>query len=145
MDDAAVRLHLYREFVETGRPPSAARLAEILQTSVAHVRAAMERLAAVKVIVLQPESRELMVAAPLSALPTPFLVHAGPRSFFGACIWDALGIIAMLRRDATLETSCPCCGEGMAIEVRGGCLLPAPGVVHFGVPAKRWWDNIVFT
>lgn len=145
MDDTAVRLHLYREFVDSGRAPSAARLAGILHAPVDQVRTSLERLASGKVIVLQPESRELMIAAPLCALPTPYRVHAGPRSYFGACIWDALGIMAMLPGDATLETSCPCCGEGMALEVLGGQLLPAPGVIHFGVPARRWWENIVFS
>jgi hypothetical protein len=143
--DTTVRLRLYGEFVESGRAPSAGRLAEVLESPVGEVRAALERLASGKAIVLQPESRELMIAAPLSAIPTPFLVHAGPRRFFGACAWDALGVMAMLGRDTALETSCPCCGEAMALDARGGELLPAAGIVHFGVPARQWWDNIVFS
>lgn len=143
--DTLIRLQIYRDFVETGRPPSTARLAEILQTPLAEVRAGMERLAAGKVIVLQPESRELMMAAPLCAVPTPYLVHAGGRSYFGACVWDALGIMAMLRRDAALETSCPCCGEALGMETVADRLTAAPGIIHFGVPARRWWENIVFS
>jgi hypothetical protein len=95
--------------------------------------------------VLQPESREILIAAPLCAVPTGYVVKAGRQAFFGACVWDALGIIAMLNLDATMETSCGCCGEAMAVVARRGELAPADGVVHFGVPAKRWWDNIVFT
>lgn len=143
--DTRLRLHLYRDFVETGRPPSTERLADSLQAPLADVRAGMERLAAGRAIVLQPESRELMMATPLSALPTPYLVRVGSQSYFGACVWDALGIIAMLRRDATLETSCPCCGEALAIEAVAGRLTRAPGIIHFGVPARRWWENIVFS
>ena len=94
---------------------------------------------------LQPESREILMANPLCAVPTPYLVRAATRSFFGSCVWDALGIIAMLKTDAMLETSCPCCGEGMTLEIRGGRPSSTQGIIHFAIPAKRWWENIVFT
>src|SRR4051812_31536519 len=108
--DTDVRLALFRDFVDTGRPPSAVRIADVLQMPMKEVRAAMERLHAGKAIVLQPESREILMANPLCAVPTPYLVRT-VRSYFGACVWDALGIMAMLKVDAVLETSCPCCGE----------------------------------
>jgi hypothetical protein len=142
--DTKVRLLLYREFVKNSRAPSSSRIAELVEMPVEEVRAAMERLAAGRVIALQPESREIMIAAPLSNVPTPYLVRA-EHPFFGACIWDALGIMAMLKTNATLDTSCPCCSEAMAIEVLGGALSPTSGIIHFGVPAKKWWENIVFT
>lgn len=143
--DVDVRLTLYRDFIQTGRAPSAQRIAQIVRARLDHVRAALERLAAGKVIVLQPESREILMANPLSAVPTPFLVWANDRSFFGSCVWDALGIIAMLQTDGTLETSCSCCGEAMTITIRNGQPLPIQGVIHFAIPAKRWWEHIVFT
>jgi hypothetical protein len=33
----------------------------------------------------------------------------------------------------------------MTLRVEGGALEPAEGVAHFGVPARRWWDNIGYT
>lgn len=143
--DTELRVQLYAEFVRTGRAPSTLRLAEIMKTPVERICASMERLAAGKAIVLQPESREILMANPLSAVPSSFLVRTEDRSFFGSCVWDALGIIAMLNRDATLETSCSCCGEAMAIDIRGGRPSDPNGVIHFAIPAKRWWENIVFT
>jgi hypothetical protein len=143
--DQELRQRLFGEFVRTGRAPSAAQLAEWLQAPLEQIRASLERLAAGKAIVLQPESRDILMANPLCAVPTPFLVRAGDQSFFGSCVWDALGIIAMLGRDATLETSCHCCGEALTIEVREGRPLRENGIIHFAIPAKRWWENIVFT
>src|SRR5689334_13598715 len=122
--DIVVRLRLYSEFIETGRAPSAARLAQALSLPPEQVRAALERLAEGRAIVLQPESREVLMANPLCAVPTPFVVHASGRSYFGTCAWDALGIMAMLRVDASLETSCPCCGEAISLESRENALLP---------------------
>jgi alkylmercury lyase-like protein len=143
--DTQVRVELFREFVQSGRAPSADRIAELMGMPEEEIRSALERLASGKAIVLQPYSRELLMAAPLYAVPTPYLVRVGNRSFFGACIWDALGIIAMLRTDGLVETSCPCCGEAMRIPVRDNRPAPVNGVIHFALPAKRWWENIVFT
>ena len=143
--DTSVRLALYREFVRTASPPTTEALAAGMQSSTAEIRAALERLAAGKAIVLQPESREILMANPLCAVPTPFRVQTQEHSFFGSCVWDGLGIIAMLQSDSILDTSCACCGEAMTIDVRRGKIVPARGVIHFAIPAKRWWENIVFT
>ena len=143
--DTEVRLTLFREFVRTAECPSIQSLAETLGASVADVGAAMERLAAGKAIVLQPESREVLMANPLSAVPTPYRVRIDGRSYFGACIWDALGILAMLPGDGVVDSSCGCCGESMSIRREGGTLASAGGIIHFALPAKTWWQNIVFT
>jgi hypothetical protein len=143
--DVEVRLALYREFVETGRAPSAARLAERLGSPVDAIREAWERLSAGRAIVLQPESREVLYAPPLSAVPTPFVAHRNGRSYFAPCAWDALGVAAMLGGDAEVETSCACCGEAMRVVVRGGELVDSRGVIHFAVPARLWWSDLVYT
>ena len=150
--DTEVRLQLFQEFVATGEPPSAESLAALMRTPLTEVRAALERLAAGKAIVLQPESRTILMATPLCAVPTPFRVRGTSsaftspgRWFFGSCVWDAMGIAAMLGGDAVLDTACGCCGEAMALPFRAGEPLPAEGVIHFVIPARRWWENIVFT
>ena len=106
MNDADARLELFRAFVASGRAPSAAELGEILQTTEAAAREFLERLAAGRAIVLQPESREILFAPPLSAVPTPFVAHVGGRSYFAPCAWDALGTVALLGRDGEVESSC---------------------------------------
>ena len=143
--DTTVRLALYGEFVRTASPPTAESLAQCIHASTTDVREALERLAAGKAIVLQPQSRELLMANPLCAVPTPFRVRARGHSFFASCVWDGLGIMAMLRGDCVLDTSCGCCGEAMAIGTHDNGVVGASGIIHFAVPAKRWWENIVFT
>ena len=44
-----------------------------------------------------------------------------------------------------VDTSCPDCGESIELRVEGGELQPVDAVVHFAVPARRWWENIGFT
>ena len=143
--DTTVRLTLYNEFVRTSSPPTAEGLAERMDVQAADIRASLERLATGKAIVLQPHSREVLMANPLCAVPTPFRVRTRGQSFFGSCVWDGLGILAMLRGAGTLDSSCACCGESMTIDVADGNVLATDGIIHFAIPAKRWWDNIVFS
>ena len=151
--DAKVRRQVYEFFLKEGRAPAVRELAASLGSSTTDVRAAFERLAEEHKIVLQPDSRELLMAAPLSAVPTSFLVEVEGRSspLFANCVWDALGIPAMLHRDGSLPasrivTACGCCGERLLLRTEGERLeAPASSVCHFALPARRWWDNIVFT
>lgn len=85
------------------------------------------------------------MAPPFSAVPTPFAVFAAERLYFGNCIWDALGIPAMLSCDARVETSCGCCGEAMSMTVADQSLQTSEGLVHFAIPARKWWEDIVFS
>jgi hypothetical protein len=77
-------------------------------------------------------------------VPTPFLVKVGDRSYYGNCIWDAMGIPAMLKKDAVIEASCGCCSTAMNLLVTNGSLEEARGIAHFAIPAAHWWDDIVF-
>jgi len=142
--DVRIRAAVYDTAIATGSLPSADQLAAQLGIPLAEVRASFERLASGRVLVLQPSSREILMANPFSAVPTPFAVRADGRLYFGNCIWDALGIAAMLHTDSHIATSCGCCGEAMTLDVVDQRLEPASGVVHFAIPAKRWWEDIVY-
>jgi len=142
--DNAVRVHLYQRFVEDGRPPGVAETAAALGLDEAEASAAYRRLEEAHVIVLAPGTTNVWMANPLSAVPTPFPVETERGSFFGNCIWDGLGTIAMLGRSGRVETWCPDCRERLVFEVRDGELAPVDAVVHYAVPAARWWENIAF-
>jgi hypothetical protein len=144
-----IRVRLYELFLKLGRCPSKAEVAADFGCEVANVADAFHELAAAHILVLQPGSGEVLMASPLSAVPTPFVVEtegtASSRSWYGNCIWDALGVIAMLHGDGRVLASCGCCGESMTVQVRTSeVTAQPPGVVHFALPAHRWWDDIVF-
>ena len=139
-----VRAFVYETCLSRGLPPSVAEIAKSLNLTAADARARVQRLAEAHVLYPQPDG-EILMAPPFSAVPTPFPVQAGGVSSFGNCIWDALGIIAMMQQDGTVSTSCGCCGARLTLAVVGGALRSDQGTVHFAVPAKHWWDNIVFT
>ena len=143
--DRTVRRFVYDFAAREGRPPLVADAAAGLARVADEVAASFRRLAAARALVLQTESDEILMAPPYSAVPTPFVVESAGRSYYANCVWDALGVPAMLRRDARVETSCGCCGAALTLAVAGGALAESNGVVHFALPAARWWDDIAFT
>ena len=142
--DDRVRLHLYERFVAEARPPGVEETGEALGIGRAEAAAAYRRLEQSRVIVLAPGTTNVWMANPLSAVPTAFPVESEQGEFFGNCIWDGLGVVAMLGRSGRVSTRCPDCQEPLVFAVRDGELEPIEAVVHYVVPAARWWDNIGF-
>jgi hypothetical protein len=134
MKDDEVRARIYDVTIRTGRPPRVAELGDVGES--------LERLAAGRVIVLR--DGELLMVPPFSAVPTPFAVESGGVSYFANCIWDALGVPAMLHRNAGIVTSCGDCGSAMNVRVEDG-VAHGDGLLHFALPAREWWNDIVFT
>ena len=149
--DARVRLAVLEGFLR-GQRPSVASVASVVAAPASDVSAAFERLAAGRAFVLAPGTHDLRMAAPFSAVQTDFRVRVGERSYYANCVWDALGIPAMLAgagrpADASIETRCADCAAPLGLEVRDGRVTaePAAPVAHFAVPAARWWADIVYT
>lgn len=140
--DDSVRWHVYDVAMREGAPPPASRLGEVMDRPLAGIRAALERLAAARMLVLR--EGEILMAGPFSAVPTPFRVTTARFSGYGNCIWDALGIAATLQEDVEVDTSCGDCGAAMRVAVRGG-RVAGSGLIHFALPARLWWQDIVFT
>jgi hypothetical protein len=140
--DDVVRLAIMRMFVDEGRPPAPNELASMVEMQQAGVEASLRRLTDAHVIALAPGTPLVWMANPFSALPTPFEVRSGDRRWWGNCIWDALGGLAMIGTDGEVRTSCPDCGEPLLLEVRGGEIGGDAGVVHYATPAAQWWDDI---
>ena len=142
--DKRVRREVYDFTLRRGIPPGSANVAEALSVARQVVRDSFSRLATAHVLVLQPESGEILMANPFSAVPTPFRVEVAGFVAYGNCIWDSLGIPAMLKADAIIDSSCGDCGTAMQIAVSDG-EVSGDGLLHFAIPARDWWNDIVFT
>ena len=146
MDELDVRLRntTYRRFVELGRAPTAAEVADAEQSTVASVNEGWRRLHDARALVLHA-SGAIRMANPFAADPTAYRVQAGGRSWFANCAWDAFGICAALGVDGEVDSTCPDCGEAIHVEVRDQQPSDPSLVFHCLVPASTWWDDIVFT
>ncbi len=144
-EDAAVRLFVYEQ-ARQGRIPAPIDIAREFSVT---PRAAGETLQRLErdhdALVLLPGSPYVWLADPFSALPTDYPVTSATGRWHGACIWDAMGIAALVGASCEIPTACPQSGVGLRVTTRDHELLDAPGVVHFAVPSRRWWESIGFT
>jgi hypothetical protein len=143
--DTDIQQHVYRFTAEHGKPPTSAAVASALGVEPSDVLAAFRRINARRLLVLAPQTGEIVMAPPFSAVPTSFRVEANGRAYFANCVWDSFGVAAALHSDAAIESSCACCGEPMSLRIAGGQPVPEPAVAHFEVPAAHWWDDITYT
>ncbi|HEY3054751.1 MAG TPA: organomercurial lyase [Thermoanaerobaculia bacterium] len=156
MDDR-VRCVIYDIAMREGVPPTSQRVGGILGIGSNDVLESFRRLADAHMIVLRDDG-EILMAGPFSAVATPFRVSAGPSpgasrhplpegeglSCYGNCIWDALGIPAMLHADAIIDTTCAQSSTPAQLSVMDG-QLTGDGLMHVVVPARLWWLHIVYT
>lgn len=104
----------------------------------------LRALEAVHALVLD-RTGAIAFANPFATPPAPFRVTTDDRVYHAICAWDALGVLAALNRDGTVETHCPDCGGAIEAGVHRGAMDPAEAVVHFLVPAARWYEDLGFT
>jgi hypothetical protein len=140
-----IRLAVYQCILETGRVPLAAQVSDRLSIAVEDVRTEFRRLQTIHAFALAPASDEILMAHPFSAAPTAYVVRSAGLAFWANCAWDALAIPAMLGLDASVDARCADCGERILFTFSAGTLEPQPAVIHFAVPPRRFWDNVVFT
>lgn len=141
-----IRLFIYEFMLSSDRCPTLNEISlEAGLTPLATKQVLQQLETTHSAIVLSPGSGNVWLADPFAALPTPYPVISGSHSWFGMCVWDALGILVVADRDGRAPTLCPVSGEALELEVEAGSLASSPGVVHFAVPASEWWKNIGFT
>jgi hypothetical protein len=144
--DTAVKLRIYNVIAETTRMPTSSEVARALNCPTEEVEAAFQRLYQKRLLVLEPGSASrIRMAPPFSGVKTPFLVAVKGKSYYANCAWDALGIPAALHEDGDVAASDGHTGEPMSLQVRDGKPVPQECVIHFAVPAARWWDDIIYT
>ena len=147
MDDSELELRnlTYTLFVELGRAPTAEEVAQAKGSTVPDVQGVWRRLHQQHALVLDSATSEIRMANPFSAVPTAYRVRADGRWWYANCAWDAFGICAALRLDGRIEASCPDCGSPIAVHVQDERPDDESLLFHCLVPARQWWDDIVFT
>lgn len=146
MDLEELRLAVYRQLAETGRPPDLDDLAARHGVDVAAVRAGLNALARARHLVLDEADRVVM-AHPFAAVPLGFAVMGRQTLWWGGCAWDSFAVPHLLpdEGEVLVATRCPGCSRPHAWNV--GSDRPPDGeqVAHFLVPVAHMWDDVVHT
>ena len=143
--DISIRNYLYGRFAEQGRPARVDTVSRELALPKTEVASAFRRLHDEHALVLERNTLEIRMLSPFSCVASAWRVHAAGRTWYSNCAWDSFAVCAALRTDGRVEASCADCGEPIEIEVRGRRPIPDEHLFHMLVPARRWWDDIVFT
>jgi len=143
--DVRIRNFLYRTFVESGRTPLASDVAREFELSEEAADAALRRLHDAHALVLERDALEIRMLNPFSCVPSAWRVEAAGRTWYSNCAWDSFAICAALGSDGRIESSCADCGEPLAVDVRDRKPVQRDYLFHVLVPARQWWDDIVFT
>ena len=144
MTDAEIRLFVYKA-ARAGRIPAPADIARRFSLTPQLASEALHRLRDAEALVLLPGSSYIWMAEPFSAVSTDYPVEGSGARWYGNCVWDALAIAALVGGDVRSPALCPHSGVALTLEVSDDRLVEAPGVVHFAVPSRRWWESVGFT
>ena len=140
----AVRFVVYDALATTGAAPPRSRLEAIAGGST-RLDAALRALHDAHALVLN-EDGSIRMALPFSAIPTDHeVVATDGRRWWANCAWDALAIPSLVGRDAQITSRWLDDGSPLTLTVTAEGTQPDRGLVHFLVPACRWWDDIVET
>lgn len=143
--DWRMRLFIYQYFVAHERPPTPDETAQHFGMAAADARRVFRRLHDHHALFLAPGTDRILMANPLSAVPTSFHVHTDGHRLWANCAWDSLGIPAMLHTDARIEATYAQVGENASYAITAGRLRGDGGVVHFPLPFRRWYDDLAHT
>ena len=141
----SLRSFVYDHLVANGWPPTLDEIAKHFGTTRSLARQKLAALKIGKTILVHPESGEIWMAGPFSAAKTDYQVVAGDRSWWANCAWDMLGIPMVLNAPLEARTKCTDCGSPMTIDCSPSHPPTVDAVVHFLVPARRWYEDIAFT
>ncbi|MFE4972908.1 alkylmercury lyase family protein [Kitasatospora sp. NPDC056651] len=130
----AVHQHILRHFAATGSAPDARLVQPVAATAGRSAAEVLAELADGDFLTLD-EAGDIRAAYPFSAVPTRHRVRLDDGvEVWSMCAVDALGIPAMLRRDAVISSTDPVSGAPVTVTATGGSLHwePASAVVFLG-------------
>lgn len=143
--DLEARYFVYQHFVETGRAPAGATIATHFNLTSVQTKALLQRLHDRHFLFLDPDTQEIRIAAPFSAIPTRFKVHSQGKTYWANCAWDMLGIPAALKQDAFVEAFYSDTQDTVSFEVIGDDVRHSEGAIHFPLPVRQWYDDLIHT
>lgn len=140
-----IRAFVYDYFKQTTRPPSVEETAARFALSTEETASAYEELNGRHAFFLQPGTHNILMANPFSAIETPFKVYASGKTYFANCAWDSLGIPVAIHSNAEIEAACSQSGTPIRLSVRENQISGLNVLIHFLVPFREWYKDLVFT
>ena len=144
-----VRKYVCDHFLEYSRPPILEEIMAKFELNRADAFNILKELQANHLLVLLAGSQRILMAHPFSSIASPFEVtSSNGKKYFANCAWDSIAFHVMLRKNVTIESFCHHCAEKIKIHLSRNKVVsrrPQGAIVFIGVPAAKWWDDVVNT
>lgn len=145
LDNSSLHHAIVRHFVDRQHAPSIDQLAAYFGEPREAVIAGLKALQEYHGVVLHPASSEVWVIHPFSTAPTNFWVQSAKGSWWANCAWCASGIAALVDGEATFTTTLGGEAHRATVHIEDGKLLDDNLLVHFPIPMRKVWDNVIYT
>lgn len=145
LNHASLHYQLLKGVINNGFAPSVEQLADHFQTEQGKVEEALYALQDYHGVVLHPNQPKVWVIHPFSLAPTNFYVTSKSGQWWGNCAWCSLGVAALLKEDVTITTTIGAETRQIFIHIVNGEILEKQYYIHFPVPMKNAWDNVIYT
>ncbi|MEM9326424.1 MAG: alkylmercury lyase family protein [Bacteroidota bacterium] len=143
--NAQLHHFLLRHIIDRGFAPNNNDIAYHFETTVPEVEQALYRLQEYHGVVLHPGAPKVWVIHPFSLAPTNFYIKSQKGQWWGNCAWCSLGAAALIKEDLTISTSVGAEGRALQIHIENGKVLEDNLFIHFPIPMKNAWDNVMYT
>ena len=136
---------IIKGIIDNGFAPSVDELSNTLKATKNDVEKGLKDLQDYHGVVLHPNEAKVWVIHPFSLAPTNFYVRSKKGEWWGNCAWCSLGIAALLKDDVTITTTIGAETKQVEINIINGQIQEKNYFIHFPIPMKNAWDNVVYT
>lgn len=140
-----LHFHIIRGIIDNGFAPTIDELAATFKTTGEQVIIGLQNLQDYHGVVLHPNEPKIWVIHPFSLAPTNFYVQTKKGQWWGNCAWCSLGIAALLNEDVKITTTIGAETKQVEINIINGQILEKNYFIHFPIPMKHAWDNVIYT
>lgn len=145
MSNSTLHYTIIRFIIDNGYAPELNELSQRLERPETEVATALEALQEYHGVVLHPNSHRIWVAHPFSLAPSNFRLSCDGREWWSSCAWCALGAAALLDSDLAITTTLGATDGQVTVHIEDGFVKEDQYVVHFPVPMRNAWDNVIYT
>lgn len=143
--DTQIRVFVYDHLMAHGNPPAVAEIASHLSLTLENAKTRLAGLRIGKTILVHPVTGEIWMAGPFSSSRTQYRVIGSRTSWWANCAWDMLGVAMIAGESVRIDTSCTDCDDPWTLTAPTHAPPAQEGIVHFLLPARKWYEDIGFT
>lgn len=131
--------------IDKGFAPDIEDLAQTLKADEKEIVKGLYDLQEYHGVVLHPNEPKVWVIHPFSLAPTNFYIKSNKGEWWGNCAWCSLGVAALLMDDVKIVSTIGAETKQIEINIIDGEIQEKNFYIHFPIPMKNAWDNVIYT